>query len=373
MRAGIEMDDRPPLFRTMRPDEVDAVFDLIQAAFGDRWPNIPIGVAPREHLAWKMSSPKLLPEEVSVIEFDGRLTGYWGVIGRDVWLRGERARGRFGVDRLVLPEFQGRRWSTLHREWLHSQRPTVLEATNIGMHSNHPILRASSGRVAAGRLTFANPIDLLLRPLDRVAIVRGALARRSWRSFASVAAIFAKDGANRLRHRGGVDRDATIELRDVARFDERADQLWEQVASTLDFAVIRDREYLNWRWCDPRAGVYRIRAAERQGELRGFMVTTAGGGEIRVADWLVHADDPAALVALLDDAIAFGRRAGSTLMSMQMPRRHRYREAFHLAGFHRAGTLGRYGQTPGQSRLVAFLGTDAEARVHVSFGDEDTV
>ena len=66
--------------------------------------------------------------------------------------------------------------------------------------------------------------------------------------------------------------EAGLELRQVPRFDERADQLWDAVAPVLGFSVRRDTAYLNWKFADHHYHAYVLWLAERAGELRGYIV-----------------------------------------------------------------------------------------------------
>jgi hypothetical protein len=40
----------------------------------------------------------------------------------------------------------------------------------------------------------------------------------------------------------------------IERFEEWADEFWTQLGARYKFIVQRDKDYLNWRYCDPRGG-----------------------------------------------------------------------------------------------------------------------
>jgi hypothetical protein len=338
------------------------------AAFGADWPSVPISVPARDHLEWKMSSPQLVPDHASVVELDGQLIGYWGSINRDVWFDGERCAGRFGVDKLIDPEFQGQGLSSIHREWLKNERPSTVAAVNAGVHSNHARLLASANRRGARVLT-GNEVQLLRRPVrvgaTALDAARRADARRVLGALRSALRLVA--GRLRYRPRRGA---ASLSVEDVVQFDEGADALWSRVRSDFDYAVVRDRAYLNWRYCDPRAGDYSVRSVTRAGELLGFMVSGVRSGELVVVDYL--ASDAGALDALIADALGTANRDELPAVSVVLPRQHRDRETFLRAGFLVAGVLANHGHTPGISRAVPRL-TDPRARIHVALGDEDAV
>ena len=141
----------------------------------------------------------------------------------------------------------------------------------------------------------------------------------------------------------------------------------------FDFAVVRDREHLNWRYCDPRAGVYSVRAAERDGDLAGFIVTAFRGGDSQLVDVLALPGDEGALRALIEDAIAALRDEGGTSLTVLMPRSHPYRETFHRYGFVPTKWVSNMGYREREDSLLDFVESDKDARLHVAFGDTDHI
>ena len=72
---------------------------------------------------------------------------------------------------------------------------------------------------------------------------------------------------------GGGPKEPDFRVVETHQFDDRVDDLWHQVSNRHDFIVERRRDYLNWRYLDPRAGQYVIKQAESdEGRLLGFCV-----------------------------------------------------------------------------------------------------
>ena len=92
--AGSETAPEGVRFRSLGAGERDAAFELILSAFGADWPSVPISVSPRDHFEWKLESPQAVADQVTVIELDERLIGFWGSINRDAWVDGRREPGR---------------------------------------------------------------------------------------------------------------------------------------------------------------------------------------------------------------------------------------------------------------------------------------
>ena len=61
---------------------------------------------------------------------------------------------------------------------------------------------------------------------------------------------------------------------DVKSFDQKVDRFLEKIVGKYDFILHRSRDYLNWRYLDPRAGDYKVRVAEENGVIIGYCVVS---------------------------------------------------------------------------------------------------
>lgn len=358
--------------RPMQPDELDEVFALVQAAFGPDWPRLPLAVPPLDHLKWKQASPLIVPDDARVVHLDGKIVGYVCPVRRNVWVRGDTVAGGSAGDFAIHPDYQGRHLTkTLFSSFDTWSGPGPVP---IWLYEapTHPKMRRSMER-RGERVFLANQVDRLVLPLKmgggaiwgpgRRASVRPAL--RATRNLARVA-------WNRLRWRRYSTPAPALTLRTVEQFDEQADALWAQARDVLDFAVVRDRTYLNWRYCDPRAGVYRVRASERHGDLTGFIVTALNGGDAQLVDVFTAPDDEDTLRALIEDTVIYLETEGAEALTVLLPRHHPYRRTFQRYGFipGRASPL-RFGKR--DDTLLDFLADDPAARLHLALGDSDAI
>jgi hypothetical protein len=69
--------------------------------------------------------------------------------------------------------------------------------------------------------------------------------------------------------------------------DSRLDTLWASLSEIMLLSLIRDREYLNWRYASNPFYSYRLLGVFSSGELRGWFVLQDRGEEILVIDFLV--------------------------------------------------------------------------------------
>ena len=62
---------------------------------------------------------------------------------------------------------------------------------------------------------------------------------------------------------------------DISEYDERINTFWQNTRNDYHFIIEKNREYLNWRYCDLRSnlkGRYFVKQAEQNGEILGFIV-----------------------------------------------------------------------------------------------------
>ena len=120
--------------------------------------------------------------------------------------------------------------------------------------------------------------------------------------------------------------------REIESFDARFDELWEKTAGAYGVAIVRNRDYLNWKYSHHPSRHYRILCAESDGELKGYIVLLPGQ-VVRIMDLL--AVDEAAADFLIRSAVAYASRQGSAVMAARLLERSYHLKALRRNGFYR--------------------------------------
>jgi len=243
-------------------------------------------------------------------------------------------------------------------------------------YSTNPRTRRTDRPDQEGK-PLANPIQVLQKPYDARAIVARRRKRYGGRLPAPLAVLRIKLAAalNRLGHPPYWRRAKRAgSITTPERFDDRIEELFDEAAKPFDYLIVRGKDYMNWRYCDPAAGSFRIRAAEQHGRLLGYSVFKLAEGEGYIADLLALPGRTDVVRSLIEDALHLFRRAGVERVTCWMISRHPYN-----------GILRRYGFIDSRSdvgfrrRVVSldkseleFLG-DAGARIHLTHGDTDWI
>jgi RimJ/RimL family protein N-acetyltransferase len=182
--------------------------------------------------------------------------------------------------------------------------------------------------------------------------------------------------ADRLRERAS--REAhPWSISSVEAFDDRVDAFWQEASQPFAFIVVRDRQYLDARYGDPRAGNFTIKLAEENGALLGYTVlcVDSDGDRGYVADLLTLPERCDVATSLLRDALDHFRRLGRPRVECQLPEHHPYRQALDKLGF-LSRPQGRYARNyaalGASEEELAFL-REPEAPLHRTLGDTDIV
>jgi hypothetical protein len=166
-----------------------------------------------------------------------------------------------------------------------------------------------------------------------------------------------------------------LSITTLERFDDRIEELFEEAARAFDFLVVRSRDYLNWRYCEPAAGRFTVRVAEEEGRLLGYLVFRIAEGEGYVADLLALPGRTDVVRSLIEDALHLLREAAVAQVTCWMISRHPYNGILQRYGFIDSGRCVEFGcfTMDPDSTLVDFLFDDPDARIHLTHGDSDWI
>jgi len=264
--------------------DLAACVGLLETAF-PRWPSQEIEVPPAEYLRWKLEIPGPEAASVHLLEAGGELVAFATYLPRWYRVFGERYRVNDGVDAAVDPAWQGQ---GLYR------RRRDLKSEQLDPDYDFTVVFSRNERVLTYRGRRGRAEDdgqpRVLRRFNRVWKTAAAGGARSW--WERILATMAISGLRawswvRNRpvrfERGAL---ASWDLREVERFDERVDELFERSLEQFDWIQERTAAWLNWRYTDPRNAMYRMAAAEAEGELLGYVVFRESRGHGYVLDLL---------------------------------------------------------------------------------------
>jgi hypothetical protein len=163
-----------------------------------------------------------------------------------------------------------------------------------------------------------------------------------------------------------------VTIRATDSFDDRIDDFWMAAAEPFAFMLERTRDQLNWRYADPRAGLFAIHLAEHGDRLLGYSVLRISHERGYIADLLALPRRLDVVKALVDDAVFTLGAIGASRIDWWLANNHPYQEVARGSGFvdKRIVDIDLFPRK--NSPDLTFL-ADPSVVVHIAAGDTDLV
>jgi len=313
-----------------RGDEGQIV-SLLQRAFNG-WPRIDLNCTPLDHWKWKFLDNPINKIYVTVAHDKGRIVGsQHGTLvkikmGDDIHLCSVIS------DLAVDPDYRRMGiWSSMNE--LRGEKGEELGVEiSYWMSSNPIVIR----KYLDLRPSFPHPISNLVRIKDIDLHLEKMPMERDWLTKIGFSTV------KRLNELGNLFRESfSSELGDVETvtfFGEEFDEFWDKISDDYGMIVMRNREYVNWRYCDPRAGNFKIKKVEEDGAILGYSVLKINKGQSDypmgfIIDFLALPSRHDAANALIADAVSNFDRNDVNIINVLMVKGHPYKELLNRHGF----------------------------------------
>lgn len=129
-----------------------------------------------------------------------------------------------------------------------------------------------------------------------------------------------------------------LSIAEIRRFDRSFDDFWAEVSGDLGISVVRDSEYLNWKYTQNPSRKFRIFAAteKKTGKIRGYIVLAKMQSENfswgRIVDFVVSPTDKKSIQLLISFAVGhFEKEKCDGIQVYGMKKEHR--NLFRKNGF----------------------------------------
>ncbi|WP_226581209.1 GNAT family N-acetyltransferase [Halobacillus litoralis] len=247
---------------------------------------------PLQAWEWKFkNNPKHENPFILVFEEEGTILGHISLWLMDAYMKGQKAKVGVRVDTMVDPEARGKGIYKKLNDAL------VEEAAKDGITYLYgfPAPKAKElflRYTGASHLTDMPRWMYVQKPVSLLAAKFAPL-----KALKSFDRLYAKI-------RGTKTREHDYKVKEITQCDEDFDRLAEKTKHTADGLVVRDAEYLNWRYFQHPAHTYKMTALYKNNELAGYVVTNQKAGTFingMIVDWLAVDDSTGAV--LLDEAL----------------------------------------------------------------------
>lgn len=314
--------------RMYTPGDEDQLFELAKAVWG-----------------WKLAIPKKKqwikgwqwmfinnPAGSSIIwlaEHNGKLVGEYPLVMADMKVGDRLAKAGQIADTMTHPEYRRQGVAfTLGREVL-----SQLKEQKALLAFGFPTAEAYPLHMNSGWIDVC-AIQTMIKPLNLKNMLKGYLTHDKL-----LIDIFSKLGELLLKTIFRARKPPVVDgltIAKVSHFDDRCNDLWDRISKDYNIIVVRDKDYLNWRYIDVPNAKYTIYVAEKNKKIYGYMVIECKyhNGLIfgRILDIIAPLDQQVIVQCLISKAIEhFERKRVDAIFSSIIS--NRYRHSFLKNGF----------------------------------------
>lgn len=192
-----------------------------------------------ENWRWKFKGENPAGDSLNyVAEFEGELVSYFAVIPMRYWINEEKIRGSHSIAMMVKPEWQNRGLI----KYVADQLLREVDNQNISFTYGFP---------------NDNAYELHVKHLGYSDISMQV-------SFEKIMPLDIEVNLNHFS--------STLKFQQIESFDEAADHLWEEAKEYFKVIVIRNANFLNWRYIARPDVPYFAYGAYNQGKLVGYCI-----------------------------------------------------------------------------------------------------
>jgi len=233
------------------------IVDLLDICFNG-WPNHNIEDKTK-YWKWKYQNIPLKKPVIVLAENNQEIIACSHCQPREIQIGKQEYLLQFGGDAAVHPDFRRRGiYNQMYEEtkvvWVENQSDFNAYATA------NPILIEQNKRLAESvfPVTPLEMINIKNVAHEKLGLVKGLGYK-----------ILQKINRNRGNKLGNID---TI-IKEINKFGDEANVLWENTRNSYNFIVKRDAEWLNWRYCASDGGDFKVFASFSDSVLMGYCVT----------------------------------------------------------------------------------------------------
>ena len=248
--------------RPYRAGDETQIVPLLELVFKG-WPPFDLPCSPLDHWKWKYQSQPTFFNEIGVALDNDKIVGCNHAIYFKMFFGDREYQGRQGCDLAVHPDYRRK-----------------------GIYTKINVLREelrSRNKAQIGYFSSSNPIVIKRRKRSRFPHKLSTLTRikdidlhfkhkPSNAMFLKKIGYLASKALNKIREQKTVSQ-SEITTKTINKFEAEVDEFFHIVKNKYFWITKKDQNYLNWRFCDPRAGEYHVKAAYDVNDVfQGYIV-----------------------------------------------------------------------------------------------------
>jgi predicted N-acetyltransferase YhbS len=329
--------------RLYQDGDESQIIKILENVFG-RFPKIKLRCSKKDHWTWKFKdTPSGLNPTLVAINEEGKIIGVshglikWTKIGY------QEVLARKGAEVAVHPDYRRMGIYTklvTERERVSKEMGAMMSYSLI---SNPIIIRYKRDKNGEKyEPEFPQPLKQLVKIKDVRKFIEyqdrhGEIPKAKMITSIGIRILKAVNRVNRA-FSGNKRSFSGYTLKKISRFDDRVEVLWDKVKDEYDFIVVKSKEYLNWRYCDPRGGDYHIWVAEDDEGILGYLVLRINKMHLDhpvgyIMEVLAHKEREEVINSLLIQADIYFSQEKVNAIYFTLVSGHPYEKIMNIHGF----------------------------------------
>jgi hypothetical protein len=363
----------PTRVRSYCPGDEMPIIELLEDVF-EGWPSFDLDCESIDHWRWRYLESPANSRHLFVCEASGQIVGCLHHSPVTMQIGGQDYPAELGGDIAIQKQFR--------------DRGLVAEFAKSAMHQRNlagmwfTYFETANPKLIRTYKKSAYQLPIHSRHLLRVHDAARHLSRQGHSHHWFKSVVFKALGVfNRLQHFLRRERTSSdLKLSRITSFDDRFDTFWERLSPHYRLIVRRDREFLNWRYADTRAGNFCVICAEDEDQLVGYIVLRVNRQDVDypigyVADLLCEPGREDVAHSMLANSLDYFDQHSVNAVHCLVPQLHPYRKIFGAHGFldTRERRIVFLRANKPMEQQMAALERIAPGEVYYTYGDIDTI
>jgi hypothetical protein len=359
--------------RKYKPSDSEGIVELLENVFKG-WPRLDLECSSLDHWRWKFDKKYLPHKSIVVAVKDEKIIGVLQSAHMRLKVMNEIVSSCLGADAGVIQEYRRRGVRNQISKLVYKIRAELGIKLIYTVTSNPITIRMLLKErhvfpFKVLNMTRIRDIDL---QLEKMPMKRGTIVKMGF---------LLSKVINQIENSGKETGKVSKEITSVKTFSVETDKFWNRVKDSYDFIIVKDREYLNWRYTDPRAGRFEIRQATEGKQVLGYCILRIN--KFRkdypvgyIMDLITLPEQTKVADLLIRDAVKYFDKNNVNIINCLLVEKHHYKKVLSKHGFINSRTkLHLFHNDIGLNSFVSekINHLNNPDRIHFTYGDIDSL
>jgi len=253
--------------RIYSPGDEEEIVQLLKIGF-DGWPHFDLECTPIDHWRWKYLDNPSHTNFIVLAMIEGRIVGANQILPMRIKIVDTVFPCVLSADTVVHPDYRGMGiYTKMANKNISRMNDSGIQLDYFPT-SNPILIKSYSMRYRTPPFAISNLVRIkdINKQLKAMPIKKAWLVKLGFHGL-----MLFNDLKNAFWRKKSPD--TGFNIHEINGFNESMESFWEEASRHYKFIIERRREYLNWRYCDPRAGGFKVKEAkDEDGSTLGYCV-----------------------------------------------------------------------------------------------------